>query len=338
MRTSIKYLCYLLAIGLVLLFASALDLEVLVEHYHKMGWHFYGVLAISLIAYSFATLGWLLCIDQLITWSRFKDYFLARLIGESFSVINPTGILAGDALKIHLLGKKGESRSKVLESVTVSRVLLWVSFVLVLILVLLLFSSGKINSLILFLGFSVALLGCALLLLVLLFHPRAYIHKAFKGLHNFLKAKWLASRIEAIQSYNANTILIWKNHRSKLMIAITIFSLHYLLGGLEFQYILWSLDVPISFSTAVYLEVATSFLRSVMAFIPGQVGIEEYGNKYFLSMLGIKDENIWITVSIIRRLRQVLWLILAGVAYFWYFNPQKAQIKNKKSLYGSFIH
>ena len=55
-------------------------------------------------------------------------------------------------------------------------------------------------------------------------------------------------------------------------------------------------------------------------------------------MLGIKDENIWITVSIIRRLRQVLWLILAGVAYFWYFNPQKAQIKNKKSLYGSFIH
>lgn len=339
MLSKSKYIFYLLALGLVLLFVRSLDMEVLIAQYHKMGWHFYGVLAISLIAYTFGTLGWLLCLDQVLRWSRFKPYFLARLIGESFSLINPTGVLAGDVLKVHLLRRKGESRAKVVESVTISRVLLWVSFVLVLMVTLVLFSYGRISSTILLLVLSLLLMGCAVLLLVLLFHPRAYIYRGVEWIQKRLKWTWLEKRLEAVHTYNANTIQMWKLHRSKLLFAVTIFGTHYLMGALEFKYILWSLGVHIEFSMAVYLEVATSFLRSVMSFIPGQVGIEEYGNKYFLSMLGIKDDSIWMTVSIIRRLRQLLWLTLSVIAYFWYFKPSRAQsLVNKQSLHGSLVH
>ena len=318
MLVKLKYLFYVLALGLVVLFIRSLDLEMLVAHYNRMGWHFYGVLVISLMAYSLATIGWLLCLEQLINWSRFKPYFLTRMIGESFSMINPTGILAGDALKINLLSRQGEPTAKVIESVTVSRVLLWVSFVLVLMVSLVLFSSDRINSIALLIVLTFLLLICAVLLLLILFHPQAYIYKGIARLQKSLRWNWVELRLEGLRKYNNNTIQIWKKHKSKLLLAIVIFSLHYLLGALEFKYILWSLGVHVDFSMAVYLEVATSFLRSVMSFIPGQVGIEEYGNKYFLSTLGIKDDSIWKTVSIIRRLRQLLWLSLSVISYFWF--------------------
>jgi len=340
MCSKTKYLFYILAAVLVCLFVSTLDAEVLIEHYHRMGWHFYGVIAISLLAYTFATLGWLLCLDQLMRWSQFKPYFLARLVGEIFSTINPTGILAGDALKVHLLTQKGETRNKVVESVTVSRVLLWVSFVLVLIVTLLLFSSGKMASTTLFLLLSSVLVAAAVLLLLILFHPKTYIYKAVQKLQAKVQWAWLEQRLPQLLVYNNNTVLIWQNHRQKLLIAIVLFGIHYLLGALEFQYILWSLGVHIDFSMAVYLEVATSFLRSVMAFIPGQVGVEEYGNKYFLSMLGITDDKIWVTVSIIRRLRQVLWLTVAIISYFWYFkaSPSTSFHNAKNFTDGRLVH
>jgi len=339
MRTQAKYLFYLAAMVLVWLFVKQLDMDIVMEHYNKMGWHFYGILSISLVAYSLSTIGWMLCVDMAFDWRKFYGYFQARLLGECLSVINPTGVVAGDALKVHVMAKIGERKGRVVESVTISRVLLWVSFVLVLILTLMVFSIATTSSfvLVILISFLASIMAGGLLLF--LFHPDRFIYKTTVAIQRFLKWDWLALRLNLVSTYNYNTVKMWITHRHKLMLAIFLFGLHYLAGAMEFQYILWTLDNNIEFSAAVYLEVATSFLRSAVAFVPGQIGVEEYGNKLFLTQLGVTDESIWITVSLIRRLRQVIWISLAILSYHFYFKQRKATHTNtKNSAYGSLVH
>ncbi len=72
------------------------------------------------------------------------------------------------------------------------------------------------------------------------------------------------------------------------------------------------LVVVITVCIVIYLGVV--FFKAAGAFIPGQIGAEEYGNKMMLLAIGIPDAEIWI--SILRRARQLVWIAFGIVVYF----------------------
>jgi len=54
-------------------------------------------------------------------------------------------------------------------------------------------------------------------------------------------------------------------------------------------------------------------IKSAFWFIPGQMGAEEIINKFVLYLIGISSLHIWLSVSIIRRVRLLFWSLVAGV-------------------------
>jgi len=66
---------------------------------------------------------------------------------------------------------------------------------------------------------------------------------------------------------------------------------------------------------AVAVEMGVTLFKSLGAIIPGQIGVEEYGNKVMLDVIGIASNEVWFVVSLVRRARQLFWLAIAGVLF-----------------------
>lgn len=56
--------------------------------------------------------------------------------------------------------------------------------------------------------------------------------------------------------------------------------------------------------------------KSAGAFVPAQIGVEEYGNKIMLAAIGLPETEIWVSASILRRARQLFWIFLGLTIYF----------------------
>jgi hypothetical protein len=84
-------------------------------------------------------------------------------------------------------------------------------------------------------------------------------------------------------------------------------------GALEFFIVLRMLSVPVVFPDAVAVEMGVIFFKTVGAVVPGQLGIEEYGNKVMLDTIGVHGNEIWLVITLMRRSRQLFWLGIAGI-------------------------
>ena len=104
--------------------------------------------------------------------------------------------------------------------------------------------------------------------------------------------------------------------------------LHWIVGSLEFYFILLFLGVKTTVAKALLVDMGVIVFKSAGAFIPGQIGIEEYGNKVMLGIIGIAGGTIWITVSILRRARQLAWILLSLLVYFIQFHGRPVVFKD----------
>src|SRR5690606_37923344 len=226
--------------------------------------------------------------------------YLIRHIGETFTLFNPASVVGGDSLKAVILSKYGVDVKRAAASVLLSRLMMMASQ-------LSLFIASFITLLIQMPGLRTL-------------DPESNM----SGIFPFLVAKSKAFRSK-IQSFLREVPpLIRKN--GKFMWLSALFAvLHWIFGALEFYFILSFLDIEISLVQALVIDLGVVFFKTAGAFVPGQIGFEEYGNKIMLSIVGISSAEIWITASILRRARQLVWIGLAAAFYFLIVGKKKTE-------------
>ena len=326
----LKYLIIALATMFLILFIKALDIELLYAQLMSMGWRFWVVIAVSGLAYFAGTIGWYYCFAPQFRKINLLRLFMIRMAGESLAVSNPGGVVGGDALKVWLLKKRKIDKSEVLRSVLISRVLTIISFLVMAFIMIVMYNYFAVNkqgSLVLILLASMIglLITVAIYLLV---SRKMYLNKFVVGLSKILKWNVLDKLVHQVSEINLAIVAFYRMYKPALLIGLTLFTIHWILGALEFYVILYLLDVPIRLVDTLFLEFGTSFIRSLVAFVPGQIGIEEYSNKYFLGAVHIKDEGVWVTVSIVRRLRQLFWIGLSLIYYLMFIKANKQTTTN----------
>jgi hypothetical protein len=83
------------------------------------------------------------------------------------------------------------------------------------------------------------------------------------------------------------------------------------------------LGIKTSMLHAIFLDMGVILFKAAGAFVPAQIGVEEYGNKVMLSLVGITGVEVWITVSLIRRLRQLFWIALGLIFYLLIYKKHR---------------
>ncbi|NNE26299.1 MAG: flippase-like domain-containing protein [Saprospiraceae bacterium] len=337
----LKYVIIALAVMFLILFIKALDLRLLYTQLMSMGWRIWAVICVSGMAYFFGTLGWYYSFAPQFRKINLGKLFMVRMVGESLAVSNPGGVVGGDALKIWLLNKSKINKSEVLRSVLISRVLTIISFLVMAFIMILMynfFAAQKIASIVLLV--LACFIGSLIVMMIyLLISRKMYIQKLFSWISKLWRWNSLDKLSDEINTINLAIASYYKMYKRALLIGLVLFIIHWIFGALEFYVILYLLEVPIRLVDTLFLEFGTSFIRSLVAFVPGQVGIEEYSNKYFLGVVNVKDEGVWITVSIVRRIRQLFWIGLSVFYYLVFIKKPKSISNNLTKLeYENSLH
>jgi len=240
-----------------------------------------------------------------------SQLFLIRHIGEIASIFNPAGIVGGEALKVHLLcSSQNLEKKTVLASILVSRaIMIFTQLALFSFVALCLFIPGlKLVKVTLYSEYLI-LAGTCIGLISLFFYFRKNIKSLFLRLKLglVLKDKTMSFRAKVQNLFQSMSALYQSNRRATAYASLYAL-LHWIIGGLEFYFILTFIGVDVSVFHAILVDMGVIFFKTAGVFIPAQAGIEEYGNKIMLTVIGVPGAEIWITASILRRARQLFWL------------------------------
>lgn len=281
----------------LIVFIQRTDLEKVTDSLYTVGYKFIWLLIITGTAYFFGTVSWRYCLERKFRSVSVFRLFLIRHIGETVSLFNPTSIVAGDTVKAMLLGAHGIEKKKVITSVLLNRIILIISqlslfFIAIIIVFFKAMVFSKIDS-----------------------------QEKTAGLYPFILIKYKALRARIVNLFSDVSPML-KNNRRMLLMSTIFALLHWLCGSLEFYFILKFLGVDVSILHALIIDLGIMFFKAAGAFIPGQIGVEEYGNKIMLMAVGIPDPEIWISASVLRRARQLAWAAFGISVYFLVFNKR----------------
>ncbi len=318
-----KYQPYIIAVLLITVFAlitrfvSSIDFNSLKTYLHEMPGMFAGVLAVSFCAYLTSTFAWKLCMGSESKKIPFPELFIYRHVGDMLSLFNPTSIVAGESLKAIILSKRGVTDKYSVSSILLHRVLIIFSGIFLGILSLLYLTVGQIkngrNVLIILLVISLALF-LAYIVMRFLVHHNLFLGKTAEKLKK--KTGWSLfsdTLITSVYEMNGVSSDFFRENKGKFLFAFLMCMVHWIFGAMEFHIVLNMMGLEVSIIQAVAVEMGVMLFKSVGAIVPGQIGVEEYGNKVMLDAIGIVSNEIWLVVTLMRRGRQLFWLLIAGI-------------------------
>jgi len=314
----IKLLIVVSVISSLAIFLNATDFNKVLESVGGIGSKFIILVFVTFLSSILGTLSWRSCLGKQAGAISLGQLFLIRHIGEIASIFNPAGIVGGEALKVHLLcSSQNLEKKMVLASILVSRsIMIFTQLALFCFVTLWLFIPGlKLVKVTVYSEYLI-LAGKCLGLISLLFYFRKYIKRLFLNmwLGLVLKNKTSRFRVKVHNLFRSMSGLYRSNGKAAAYGSLYAL-LHWIIGAMEFYFILTFLGIDVSVFQAILVDMGVIFFKTAGVFIPAQAGIEEYGNKVMLAVIGVPGTEIWITASILRRARQLFWLAFGIGAY-----------------------
>lgn len=316
-----KYFIAILLLSVLLLitrFISNIDFHTLSAYLYETPEMFVLVIITSFLAYLSSAKAWMLCMGSEGKKTSITEVFVFRHVGEMLGTFNPTNVIAGDTLKISYLSKVGITKKNGLSSILLMRMLNILSVMLLIVISVIYLTFGRFNGsqeVVLIFMIAVAI-AFGFLLAKYLLDDHLYFGKTVAKIRQ--KTKWsllTEKTVDACYEINAIASDYYKDNKLKFLHAFLLMTLHWIFGAIEFFIVLQTLHIEVSVVDAVAVEMGVTLFKSLGAIIPGQIGVEEYGNKVMLDVIGIASNEVWFVVSLVRRARQLFWLAIAGVFF-----------------------
>lgn len=319
----IKIIALIVAVLTLYLFVRVVDIQQVLASVGQIGYNFIILILVTGTAYWLAAYGWKFCIPGDLPLSV-TDLFFVRHLGEMVSIINPAGILGGEAVKVYLLSEKGLKKTNTITSLMISRVLMALSQILLFTLtcIVVLLSGHHFLRDLPSVPFRYYLAVPLIIVLICLACRSIYLRKIVSNLKvsQIIKRLWTKYQVkETVTEFR----VFWKGNKKGLYIAFLFFSMHWITGSLEIYFILKFLGIKAGILPVLFVDMGIVLFKSAGVLVPGQLGIEEFANKVMLLAIGLPDTQVWITVSVLRRARQLFWILLGGLVYLIYLTKYK---------------
>jgi hypothetical protein len=309
----IKWILFAVILAGLIWFIRETDLNAMSVSLQKIGWGGFGLILLStFLAYLLATIGWRFCLPK--TRYSILQLFLIRHIGEVVTLINPTSIVGGEATKWTLMNDEQVNKKEVAVSIMVSRMILIYTQLICfgIVFIYLLLSNFTFPVII---TKSVGILYGIILLSICILSVAYNQRKSDPTATDPEKKRWIHKYLFQLQTVLVASLSFFKTHPKAVIWSSIAGILHWVVGALEIYWILNYLGFPCTLLQAIFMDLGVVFFKTAGASIPGQVGIEELGNKVMLEMIGINSTEIWVTLSLVRRARQICWICFGLLGY-----------------------
>ncbi len=272
-------------------------------------------------------MGWRMLIRRVARAPATATLFWIACVREAVDRLLPVANIGGEIVGIRLLSAEGIESTAAAASVVVELLLTLVSQYLFITLGIVLalrstHSSRPLGGYVLGLGSGLALIG---LLAALLRYGSVFerlegvFQRMVRMSRGVLPGGWAAAEgSDAGGSWKHLDTNIRRLYATRTRLAVTVFwQLCGLVSGtFETWLALRWLGHPIDFDDAVALESLTQAVRQFIFLVPAGLGVQEAGLVGFGAVLGLAPD-VAITLSLVKRMREILFGIPALVSWQW---------------------
>lgn len=290
----------------------------------KAGAGFIWVIVSTFVAYWCGAVGWWFCLGESKSLISHSRIFVVRHISETVGAFNPASVAGGDMFKVFLLKPYGIEQQRALTSVVIYRFLMILSQLVLFVIAMFWMVSGSGPGRgVLPGGYIVVMVSALLLLAGICFFWLKNAGKLQLIAENSVSASRLGRVNSKIREVRIALYQFSINHPKELLFAFICFLLHWLIGSVEFYIILKLLGYDVTLMHGLLLDMGVVLVKSAGAFVPGQIGVEEIGNKLMLGVIGIASATLWLSVSALRRTRQLFWILMGALFYALFVRGKK---------------
>lgn len=282
------------------------------------------ILLPSVMMYLFEAYGWRLTLGPHAHRLSFWRLFAIRTAGEVVNMTTPTAYVGGEPLKAYLLKRHDVPIVEAMASVVTAKTTMTLAEVLFILvgIVLSFWTMGFIKSPPMSAANSSTPVGAAVFTaLCLLFATLLLLamqrRGLFIGLLNLLRRcqirlSYLESREEKLRALDGAIKEFYTRDRPAFLLSIGVFFLAWLAEALEVYVILWFIGPPADAMTSLSIGALAVVIKGGAFFVPGSIGAQEGGYLLLLMAYGYSD-LAGITFAILRRVRELVWIIIGLV-------------------------
>ena len=272
------------------------------------------ILAPFLVVYLLDTYGWSLTLGP---WAKRVGYvrlFMVRMAGEAINATTPTAMLGGEPMKAYLLTRYEIPMVEGLASVVTAKTIMTLAQILYMVLglsvTLWLVGGTGYNVLVAFV--SVGLLGFGVFLFLV-------VQRYGIGRGLLTVADTCRIRSQRLEVYRPRLLELdrtirtfYGQRRRTFFLSMGVHFTAWLTELFEVYAILYFLGAEVGWLSSLSIAAMTALIKGSVSFVPGGLGVQEGGYLVFLMALGY-GEVTGITFAVIRRIREILWILIGLV-------------------------
>jgi uncharacterized protein (TIRG00374 family) len=313
-------------IGLFVFLLYQLGADTVLANLRLVAWGIVPIILQEGGALAANTLGWRAAFAPPRPEIPFAKLLATRLAGDAVNYVTPTATLGGEFVRLRML--RGEaSNTELMASLTVAKLTQTIGQILF-ILVGLLFilreiplDEGMRRAL------AIVLMGfCAVAAGFLLLQRRGMFAPALRLLRR-LGVPHTPELAESLMRLDAEIARFHGHAFGPFALSVAAFAAGWALGVVEIYLILWFLEVDVTVSRALTIEVLSAIIDGVLFFVPAKAGTQEGGKVLIFTLLGL-DPAKGLALGIVRRIRELSWAgvgLLLWSRHQWSTSPPAAR-------------
>lgn len=310
----VKWALMAACLGLFAAMVAGADMAGLAQVARNLGW---GAL-LGLVPYFFVylvdTRAWALAFERLPAVHSFR-LFLVRWAGESVNNVLPSAYVAGEVVKVRLLGRLGFSPDSTIPASVISKTAQTVSQIVFIACASLAFiqmnpPDGVRWALWLILGGGLATVA------LFFWMQRRGFFKTFVDALSLLRIRpAFAQRLApAIQGVDAATRAYYIRHPWRFAGCVSAYLAGWLMDTVEIYVFALLAGHPISWWQALVIEAFTGVAKALGWFVPASAGVQDSGLLWVARMTGMNDAAA-IGYALFRRGRELIYAAI-GLCLF----------------------
>ena len=272
------------------------------------------ILTPFLVVYLLDTYGWSLTLGQWASRVGFVRLFMVRMAGEAINVTTPTAMLGGEPMKAYLLTRYEIPLVDGLASVVTAKTIMSLAQILFMLsglgVTLWLVGGGEHNVLVAFV--SVGLLGFGVFLFLV-------VQRYGIGRGLLTVAETCRIRSRRLEAYRPQLLELdrtirtfYGQRRRTFLLSMGVHFTAWLTELFEVYAILYFLGAEVGWLSSLAIAAMAALIKGSVSFVPGGLGAQEGGYLFLLMALGY-GEVTGITFALIRRIREIFWILIGLV-------------------------
>ncbi len=274
-----------------------------------------GIILLPLFGvYLLEAYGWKLTLGRWAECVGFLHLFFVRMAGEAINASTPTGMVGGEPMKAYLLKRYGVPMVEGLASLVTAKTAMVLAQILFMLLGICLMvgilGGSDYNVVAAAVGLGMLAFGLIMLLMIQRHGIGMGLLTIFRKIR--LPMGFLESRTAQLLDLDNTIREFYRERRGIFRFTVLIYFVAWTLETFEVYAILYFLGMDVTMLSAFSIAAISVLIKGAGFFIPGSLGAQEGGYLVLLLSFGY-DEVTGITFALIRRMREILWIMIGLV-------------------------